>query len=132
MDRSYTKHDERIQKFRETGDLKHPYKNKLDNICFAYDAACFDSKDLAQRIISDKVLKDRVNEIAESPQFNGYQRALASPVYKFFDKTTGSRASLNEELAEESHKQVIKKFKRRKICARFKDNIWAVDLAEMG
>ena len=38
---------------------------------------------------------------------------------------------LNEELAEELHKPVIKKFKRRKVYARFKDNIWAVDLAEM-
>ena len=101
VDRSYTKHDERIQKFRETGDLKHPYKNKLDNICFAHDAACSDRKDLAQRIISDKVLKDRVNEIAKSPKFNGYQRTLGSPVYKFFDETTGSRASVNEELTEE-------------------------------
>ena len=35
------------------------------------------------------------------------------------------------ELAEELHKPVIKKFKRRKVYARFKDNIWAADLAEM-
>ena len=61
-------------------------------------------------------------------------------VYKFFDKKTGSGAiattksgvRLNEELAEELHKPVIKKFKRRKVHARFKDNIWAEYLAEMG
>ena len=52
-------------------------------------------------------------------------------VYKFFDKKTGSRMSVNEQLAEELHKPVIKKFKRRKVYARFKDNIWASDLAEM-
>ena len=38
---------------------------------------------------------------------------------------------LNEELAEELHKPVIKKFKRRKVYARFKDNIWPEYLAEM-
>ena len=52
-------------------------------------------------------------------------------VYKFFDKKTGSGISVNEQLAEELHKPVIKKFKRRKVYARFKDNIWAADLAEM-
>ena len=39
--------------------------------------------------------------------------------------------SVNEQLTEELHKPVIKKFKRRKVYARFKDNIWAADLAEM-
>ena len=39
--------------------------------------------------------------------------------------------SVNEQLAEELHKPVIKKFKRRKVFARFKDNIWAADLVEM-
>ena len=58
-------------------------------------------------------------------------------VYKFFDKKTGSGVigkagvSVNEQLAEELHKPVIKKLKRRKVYARFKDNIWAADLAEM-
>ena len=35
-------------------------------------------------------------------------------------------------LAEESHKPVIKQFKRRKVYARFKDNIWAADSVETG
>ena len=43
---------------------------------------------------------------------------------------TGSGVSVNEQLAEELHKPVIKEFKRRKVYARFKDNIWAADLAE--
>ena len=53
-------------------------------------------------------------------------------VYRFCNKKTGAGASVNEELAQELHKSVIKTFKRRKVYARFKDNIWAVDLAEMG
>ena len=57
----------------------------------------------------------------------------------FFDKKTGLRlietskagVSVNEELAQELHKPLITKFKRKKLYARFKDNIWAADLAEM-
>ena len=40
-------------------------------------------------------------------------------VYTFFDKKTGSGISVNEQLAEELHKPVIKKCKRRKVYARF-------------
>ena len=59
----FTKYRERIRKNRETGDLKHLYKNKLDSGWFAYDAAYSDSKDLIKTNISDKFLKDRVYEI---------------------------------------------------------------------
>ena len=59
------------------------------------------------------------------------QRVLASMVYKFFDKKTESGVGVKEQLAEELHKPVIKKFKRRKVYAKFDENIWAADLAEM-
>ena len=57
-------------------------------------------------------------------------------VYKFFDKKTESEAiatskveiSVNEQ---QLHKPVIKIFKRRNVYARFKDNIWGADLAEI-
>ena len=45
----FTKHCERIQKFRETGNLKNLYRNKLDEAGFTHDAAYSDSKDLAKR-----------------------------------------------------------------------------------
>ena len=125
----FTKHRETIKKFREKGHLKHLYRNKLEKRCFAHDAAYSDNKDLAKRTISDRILKDRAYEIARNRGYDGYQRALASMVYKFFDKTTGSGAiatskageSVNEQLAKELHKPVIKKFQRRKVYARFKD-----------
>ena len=60
-----------------------------------------------------------------------YQRALASMVYKFFDKKTRSGINANEQLAEELHKPVTKRFKRRKVYARFKDNISTADLPDM-
>ena len=125
----FTKHRERIQNVRETHNLKHLYRNELDKACFAHDAAHSDSKNLAKRTISDKILKDRAYKIARNRNSDGYQRALVSMIYKSFDKKTGSGISVNEQLAEELHKPVIKKFKRRKVCARFKDNILAADLA---
>ena len=62
-------------------------------------------------------------------------------VYKFFDsKVEGSGAKhvnntklvpQNQQLAEELHKPIIKKFEKRKVYAVFKDNIWGADLADM-
>ena len=84
-------------------------------------------------------MKHRPYEIARNRGYDGYQRALARLVYKLFLKKTGSEAiatskvgvSVNEQLVEKLHKTVTKKFKRRKVYARFKDNIWAADLSEM-
>ena len=67
---------------------------------FCSYAAYFESKDLAKRTISDKILKDTAYKIAINCGYDGYQRALASMVYKFFYKKTGSGISLNEQLAE--------------------------------
>ena len=53
-------------------------------------------------------------------------------VYKVFDKKIGSEESVKVQLAEDIHKPVIKNFKRRKVYARFKDNIWAADLGKIG
>ena len=44
---------------------------------------------------------------------------------------TGLGVNVNEQLAEELHKPIIKKIKRRNVYTRFKDNIWAADLAEV-
>ena len=97
---SFTKHREKIQKFRETGNLKHLYRNELNKAYFAHDAAYCDSKDLAKRTISDKILKDRAYEIARKCGYDWYQRALASMVYTFFDKKTVAGISVNEQLVK--------------------------------
>ena len=54
-------------------------------------------------------------------------------VHKFFDKkSSGSGIGKeNLELANELHKPIIRKFKKRKVYSYFKDNIWGVDLADM-
>ena len=43
-------------------------------------------KGLARRTVSDKILRDRAFNIATNPKYDGYQKGLASMVYKFFDK----------------------------------------------
>ena len=65
--------------------------------------------------------------IAINPKYDRYQRGLASIVCNFLDKKTGLevKASVNEELSQELHKPVIKRFKRRKI--EIIDNIWEKD-----
>ena len=53
-------------------------------------------------------------------------------VYKFFDKKSkASGLKENQQLANELHKPIIRKFKKRKLYSSFKDNIWGVDLADM-
>ena len=55
-------------------------------------------------------------------------------VYKVFDKRpTGSGVANkpNYRLANELHRQIIRKFKKRKFYSSFRDNIWGVDLADM-
>ena len=41
----FTKNQERIKEFKETGDSLHIYQNKLDKVCFQYDTAYGDFKD---------------------------------------------------------------------------------------
>ena len=92
------------------------------------------SKDLIKRTQSDKVLKDKAFKIANNSKYDGDQRGLASMFYKFFDKKSKG-SSINEpnyQLANELHKPIIRKFKKkRKVYSSFKDNIWGDDLADM-
>ena len=124
----FRNHRERTRPFRETGTLKHLYRNEFHNACFAHDARYSDSKGLAKRAISDKILKDKADEIARNCNYDRYQKhCQVWPIvfFFFFDQKTRSGVSINQKLAEELHRAAIKKFKRRKNYARFKDNIWA-------
>ena len=149
----FTRHKERIKEFERTGDMRLLYRNELDKACFKHDAAYAKYKDVENRLISDQKLRNSVYDIASNPKYDGYQRGLASMVYKFFyskvaplDKKAMSgkgnvehtakpssleRTENNKILAEELHKPVIKKFNKRKVYSQFRDNIWGVDLADM-
>ena len=82
----FTKNKQRIKKSIQTGNIDFIYKNQLDNACFQHDMAYGKAKDFVRRTQSDKVLRDKAFKIASDPKYNGYQRGLASMIYKFFDK----------------------------------------------
>ena len=82
----FTKPKQRIQKFKETGDTNYIYKTEVDKACFAHDATYSDSKDLTKRTAADKILKDKVFNIAKDPKYGGYQRGLASMFINFLIK----------------------------------------------
>ena len=145
----FTRHKERIKKFKQPGDTRYIYRNELDKACFQHDSAYADHKDLINRTEADKVLRDKAYDIASDPEYDGYQRGLASMVYKFFDKKSTAEPSSLERtgsgfqklknttksnsliLADELHKPIIRNFNKRKVYSQFKDNIWGVDLADM-
>ena len=129
----FTKNKERIEKFMQTGNTNFIYRNELDKACFQHDMTYGKSKDLIKRTQSDKVLKDKAFKIASNPKYDGYQRELASMVYKFFDKKSKGSGIINEpnyQLANELHKPIIRKLKKE-VYSSFRDNIWGVDLADM-
>ena len=135
--RTFTRHKKRITKFKQTGDTR----------CFQHDSAYADHKDLINRTKSDNVLRDKAYDIASNTEYDGYQRSLASMVYKFFDKKATAEPSAKHVMesgikkdttkssslifANELHKPVIEKFNKRKVYSQFKDNIWGVDLADI-
>ena len=93
------------------------------------------SKDLAKRTESDKVLRDKVFGIASDPKDDGHQRGQALMVNKFFDKKSSSGSGVankpNYQLAYELHRQITRKFRKRKVYSSFRDNIWGIDLADI-
>ena len=89
----FTKNKERIEQFMKTGNTDFIYKNELYKACFQHDIGYGKSKDLVRKTQSDKVLRDKAFKIASDPKYDGYQRGLASMVYKGFDKKS---ASLNK------------------------------------
>ena len=78
--RSFNKHRERIQKFKEMWNLKYIYKKELDAACFAPNTACFHSKYLANRTISDSTSKVKAYEMSIDHKCDEYERKLASMV----------------------------------------------------
>ena len=118
----------------QTGDTEFIYRNELEKACFQHDMAYGKAKDLVRRTQSDKILRDKAFKVASYPKYDGYQKGLASMVYKFFDKKSSGSGIINEanyQLADELNKPIIRQFKKRKVYSSSRDNIWEVDLANM-
>ena len=113
----FTKNNGRIQKFKVTGDTKYIHRNESDKACFQHD--------MADGTASDKILREKTFNIAKNLKYDGYEKNLASMIYKFFDKKSASltdksakggcaknEIKQNEQLAEELHKPINKKLKK--------------------
>ena len=85
--------------------------------------------------VKHPILHDKAFNIAKNPQYDEYQRGLASMICDFFDKkplcgTAKNENICNKELAEELHKPIIRKLKERKVQSHFIDYILGTDLAD--
>ena len=115
---------------------KYIYRNELDKACFQHDMAQGDFKALARRTASDKILRDKEFNIAKNPKYDGYQRGLASIVYKFFDKSLKGVVlimklnKMSNQLTNYTN-QLLKNSKKRRVYSSFVDNIWSADVADM-
>ena len=78
----FTKYKERIKEFKRTVHTRYIYRNELHKVCFQHDSAYADHRDLINRSEADKILRDKAYDIASNPEYDGYQRGLASMVYK--------------------------------------------------
>ena len=76
----FMRNKEGIQKFMQTGDTCYIYQNDLDKAYFQHDMAYGSHKDLVKRTKSDKVLRDKPFKIVSDPEYNGYERGLASRI----------------------------------------------------
>ena len=74
------------KKIKRTGDSRYIYQNELDKACFQHDMPYGEFKDLNRRTAADKELRDKAFNIAENPNYDRYQRGLASMVYNFLIK----------------------------------------------
>ena len=86
----FPKNKERLQKLKERADLRYIYQNELHKACFQHNKAYGDFKYWATMVVSDKILRHKVFNIAKNAKYDGYRHGLASRVFKFFDgKTSG-------------------------------------------
>ena len=55
--------------------------------------------DLTKRTAYYKILRDKAFNIAKNPKYEGYQRSLASMIYKFFDKKASVSGIKHENIS---------------------------------
>ena len=102
-----------------------------------------DFQDLARRTADDKVLRDKAFNIAKNPIMmdikeglllwfiNVLIRRLQVVVLNLYHKISVLSDLVMQQLAEELHKPINWKFKKRKVYSPFTDNIWDDDLVDL-
>ena len=120
-----TKYDQRI---------REGYKgiNELDSMCKLHDKFYNENIDTKVRNISDMALAHRADEIANNPTYDDVQRKDAHFISGIMKtKAKFGLGVWNEELADELHAPVKRKFKRRHVISYGVDDVWSCDLVEM-
>ena len=120
-----TKYDQRI---------REGYKgiNDLDSMCKMHDKFYNENSDTKVRNISDIALAYRADEIANNPMYDDVQRKDANFISGIMKtKAKFGLGVWNEELADELHAPVRRKFKRRRVISYGVDDVWSCDLVEM-
>ena len=84
-----------VNKFLLAGDKFMPEMH-LKQTRFTYSASCPFTKN------KDKVLRDKAFNIAKNRKYDGYQRGLASMVYKFLDKKSKG-GGVNNKIKQNQH-----------------------------
>jgi len=114
--------------------MKEGYKgiNELDSMCKLHDKFYNENSVTKVRNMSDIALAHRADEIANNPMFDDVQRKDAN----FISGIMKTKAKFgfgvwNEELADELHAPVRRKFKRRRVISYSVDDVWSCDLVEM-
>ena len=133
-------HLQKTKKKYKNLNKRYIYQNKLGKGCFQHDMAYGDFKDLTKRTASDKILCDKAFNISKNSKYDRNQHGLASMLQFFYKKASATREIAGsvikneniskKELAEELHKPIFRKFKKRKVYSYFIDNIWDANLAD--
>ena len=92
-----------------------------------------DLKDLTRKTASDKLLRDKAFNIANIRNMMDIKEVLLQWIVNSLIKNlrVEQLQTKIKELAEELHKPIIRKFKKRKVQSPFIDHVWGVDLADM-
>ena len=96
-----TKSRGKTEKLTQTGNTDFIYKNELKKACFQHDMDYGKSKDLTKGTLIDwqSFDIDKAFKIVSDPKYDGYERGLASKVYKFFDKKSSGIVLLLSQIA---------------------------------
>ena len=96
-----------------------------------------DFKGLERRTASDRILRNKAFNIAKNPNYDEYERGIASMVYTFLDKKSagsGVNANINKstinnkKLAQELHKTIIRKLKKTQFIQDSKKILCVIDI----
>ena len=112
-----------MQKFTETRNFRHIFRNELNKACLSMIWCMKTSKIYQEKTAFDKVLRDKAFKIAINPKCDGYQHVLESMVCKFFDKKAVDTITFkgtefiseDQQLAMNYTGYWTKKFQRRKV-----------------